>query len=77
MGQFVYIICNSSYGHHTEASRLFISKFGAQSATWVRKLVGKQKSTNLNLFLHDCDRIHYQIDCIGPFVHTICNSFYS
>ena len=45
-------------------------------ATWVPKLVSKQKSTNLISFLYDCNQIHYQIGCMGPFVHIICNSLY-
>ena len=48
----------------------------SRGATWVHKLVSKQKSTNLIFFLYDCNQIHYQIGYMGYFVHIICNSSY-
>ena len=72
MGQFVYIICNSSYWYHTEASWSFSSNVKASG----HKLVSKQKSTNLIFFLYDCNQIRNQICYMGQFVHIICNSSY-
>ena len=51
MGQFVYIICNSSYWYYTEASWPFISKVVASGCNFGHKPVSETKLTNLSFFL--------------------------
>ena len=42
----------------------------------LRERVSKQKSKKLSSYLCDCNQLHYQIDCMGKFVHIISNSSY-
>ena len=76
MGPFVYIVCNSSYVFQTENSWPIFLKVVALGATWVHKLVSKQKSTNLSFFLNDRNQIHHQRGYMGQFVHITCNALY-
>ena len=79
-----YVICDILFTlhviHHIGITQRnhdhLVQKLRQPGATWVHKLVSKQKSTNLRFFLHDCYQIHYQIDCMSQFVHFTCNSSY-